>query len=96
MYDVLVDIHRKVYGQDPTEANPLHIRAWVITHEHWDHQMVFYNFCKEYGKYKTVLIDRLFYNPASNEETYNCYKVKTMRYTPSGSGALCTLADSSL
>lgn len=73
MYSVLTAIHTKVYGTAPNDKNPLRIRAWIITHEHWDHQMVFYNFCKEYGKDKTVLIDRLIYNPASNEETYNCY-----------------------
>ena len=73
MYSVMVDIHKKVFGEEPTANNPIHIRGWIITHEHWDHQMVFYNFCKEYGNQSNVRIDRLFYNPASNEETYNCY-----------------------
>ncbi len=73
MYNVMVDIHKKVFGSEPTATNPIHIRGWIITHEHWDHQMVFYNFCKEYGNQTNVRIDRLFYNPASDEETYNCY-----------------------
>ncbi len=73
MYEVMVDIHTKVFGRAPDQYNPLHIRGWIITHEHWDHHMVFYNFCQEYGNYKEVRIDRLLYNPASNEETYNCY-----------------------
>lgn len=73
MFEVMVDLHTKVFGKAPDTNNPLHIRGWIITHEHWDHQMVFYNFCKEYGNNSSVRIDRLFYNPASDEETYNCY-----------------------
>lgn len=81
MYNVLVDLYKQTYGHEPTERDPLHIRGWIITHEHWDHQMVFYNFCKEYGNYKTILIDRLFYNPASDEETYNCYNPESSTQT---------------
>ncbi len=45
------------------------IAAWILTHEHWDHFMVFYNFCMKYGK--TVQIEQFIVNSPSKIVKYN-------------------------
>ncbi len=45
------------------------IAAWILTHEHWDHFMVFYNFCMKYGK--TVQIEQFIANTPSKIVKYN-------------------------
>lgn len=62
LYNILVALHRKAWGRVPSEANPIRIRAWVISHAHGDHYGVFAEFAKKYGKSGLVELDYLVGN----------------------------------
>ena len=74
LWNVLTDLHKRAHkGKEPTAEEPIHIRAWVLTHEHTDHFMVFHEFCNSFGKNGLLRLDMLLANFASKTECYNVY-----------------------
>ncbi|MBE6690729.1 MAG: hypothetical protein E7590_05545 [Ruminococcaceae bacterium] len=71
MWSVLNALHKEAWGTEPTSNNPIHIRAWILSHEHGDHFTVFREFCKEYGKSSDLVLDALLFNPVSASERAN-------------------------
>ncbi len=49
LWGILSELYEDVYGYAPTPSNPVHIRAWHITHSHGDHMNVFWDFAHRYG-----------------------------------------------
>ncbi len=49
LYNILADLHKQIWGSAPSASNPIHIRAWHITHAHSDHMNVFWDFAHRYG-----------------------------------------------
>lgn len=45
------------------------IAGWVLTHEHWDHFSLFYQFCKTYGS--KVTIEGFYCNTPAESSVYN-------------------------
>lgn len=45
------------------------IAGWILTHEHWDHFSVFYQFCRDYGS--KVTIEGFYFNTAAESSVYN-------------------------
>lgn len=62
LWNVLREMHKKAYGSYPTKTNPVHIRAWIITHEHGDHHNLIQNFIKKYGANEALRFDYLLAN----------------------------------
>ncbi|MBQ7322026.1 MAG: hypothetical protein IJW99_08010 [Clostridia bacterium] len=68
-------------GQDKTELynslkrlnkrtdGKIHIAAWIISHEHWDHFENFFNVCNSYST--AVVLDQVIYNVARTSINYN-------------------------
>ena len=80
MYNVLLNLYRKVRNDPtaiPTENDPIHIRAWILTHEHQDHYRTMELFLKNFGKNKNLRFDQLFANFASDTELVNVYNPNT-------------------
>ena len=69
LWKLLNNLHNKVWG-DKAENTQIHIRAWMLTHEHMDHFTVFKNFQTTYGgKYR---LDYFLFNATSESENINC------------------------
>ncbi len=47
LYNLLNELNERPDGK-------IVIAAWILTHSHQDHYIVFYNFCKKYGKQVTI------------------------------------------
>ncbi|MBQ8342275.1 MAG: hypothetical protein IJY22_07885, partial [Clostridia bacterium] len=77
LYNVLADLHVKIYGSEPTRDNPIRISAWLMSHEHGDHFGVMKLFFKKYGPSTNVRIERLMCNTISAEERVNSYNPET-------------------
>ena len=74
LWNVLNELYKKSHeGEEPDSSNPIHIRAWILTHEHMDHYMIFTKFCEEFGKNDKLRFDMLLANFASDAECYNVY-----------------------
>lgn len=71
IWKVLNDLYVKAHGYEPTEGEPIHIRAWILTHEHIDHYGAMDRFLRKYGKEKTFRLEALLANFASDYEGYN-------------------------
>ena len=71
-FQVMRELHREAHGEYPTKENPLHIRAWLITHGHGDHMNMVYDFCVLYGNDPAVRFDYLMYNKPSQMQLFNC------------------------
>ena len=41
LWNALKTLYVKIYGRTPTESEPIHIAAWILTHNHWDHCYAF-------------------------------------------------------
>ena len=65
LWDLMREMHKKAHGSYPTKENPVHIRAWIISHEHNDHHTLVRNFCDSYGFKPELKFDYLMYNPGS-------------------------------
>ena len=51
LWNLLETRYRQTHnGKDPTDSDPIHVAAWVVTHSHADHYGVFRNFLSNYGK----------------------------------------------
>ncbi|MBE6703268.1 MAG: hypothetical protein E7585_07665 [Ruminococcaceae bacterium] len=74
LWNVLLDLYRKTHeGVEPDSSDPIHIRAWILTHEHQDHYKIFAQFCEKYGTDSRLRFDMLLANFASDTECYNVY-----------------------
>ena len=71
IWDCLNAAYKLVHGTEPTTAKPIHIRAWLLSHEHMDHYSAFRDFCKDYGKESTLRLDALLFNPVSASQRVN-------------------------
>ena len=65
LWDLLREMHKETYGSYPSKDIPLHIRAWIVTHEHGDHHNIVQNFCNKYGSKVEVRFDYLLANLGS-------------------------------
>ncbi len=76
LYNTLVELYKKSHnGQEPSVDNPLHIKAWLITHSHGDHYNTASDFLLRYGKLaKTITMDYLIGN---FPEEYSVYSIKS-------------------
>ncbi|MBE6703189.1 MAG: hypothetical protein E7585_07260 [Ruminococcaceae bacterium] len=71
MWKALNDLYEEAFGTGPTSQKPIHIRAWILSHEHGDHFKVFRGFCEEYGDSTDLQFDALLFNPVSASEREN-------------------------
>ncbi|MBE6690730.1 MAG: hypothetical protein E7590_05550 [Ruminococcaceae bacterium] len=71
LWNVLNSLYKKVFGTEPTAAKPIHVRAWMLTHEHSDHMNVFIQFLKTYGKRSNFRFDNFLFNATSDSEQIN-------------------------
>lgn len=62
LYNLLKQINKRPDGE-------IVIAAWVITHEHWDHFIGFFNFCKAFGG--RVTIEQFISNTPTKIVGYN-------------------------
>ena len=63
LYYTLRELYKKAHGKYPSEKNPIHIKAWLITHSHGDHYNVPADFLKKYAsQQKMVTMDYLIGN----------------------------------
>ena len=56
----------------PTKSERLHVRAWMLTHEHMDHFTVFKQFMENFGPNDWFQFDYFLFNATSKSECYNC------------------------
>ena len=74
LWQMLTELYRKTHNNaDPSSGDPIHIRAWVMTHEHQDHFGTFREFVKGYGQDKALKFERLLFNTTSASQQYNCH-----------------------
>lgn len=79
LFNVLTDLYKRTHeGNAPTADEPIHIRTWILTHEHTDHFMVFREFCKAYGQNGLIRLDMLLANFASKTEASNVYNPQSV------------------
>ena len=71
LWNLLKKLYQKVHNKAPDSDNQIHVRGWIVTHDHGDHYGVFSKFIKKYGKYKEFKFDYLFFNSPSKTECYN-------------------------
>ena len=62
LWNILREMHKRAHGSYPSAAKPIHIRAWIITHEHGDHHNLIQNFIKKYGANTALKFDYLLAN----------------------------------
>ena len=61
LYKILVELYKKAHnGKEPTKADPIHIKGWLITHSHGDHYNNMVSFLSKYGK--SIKMDYLIGN----------------------------------
>ena len=68
LYNVLRKLNKRSDGK-------IHIAAWIISHEHWDHFKNFYDFCQAYSS--TVVLEQIVYNVPRSSISYNSYNPAT-------------------
>ena len=78
MWNVLCDLHAKTHnGNPPNQQEKLHVRAWIMTHEHRDHYGTMNNFANMVNSSKekkdVVQFDYLMGNFTANSEDYNSH-----------------------
>lgn len=77
VWNCLNAAYKLVHGTEPTASEPIHIRAWLLSHEHMDHYSVLRDFCAEYGKKPELRMDALLFNPVSASERINSHNPET-------------------
>ena len=70
LWKTLVGAHTQMYGTSPTQQNPVHIAAWVLTHAHGDHYYVFERMTKKYGSTGLLKMDYMIANIPSVNSAY--------------------------
>ena len=75
LWNVLCKLYEDAHGPGatPSDNKPLHIRGWIMTHEHYDHYNVFKKFINTYGHRTDFQFDYLLMNTTSESERYNTY-----------------------
>ncbi|MBE6690728.1 MAG: hypothetical protein E7590_05540 [Ruminococcaceae bacterium] len=68
---VLNALYKEVFGKDPDSQNPIHVRAWILSHEHADHSTVLTQFLTYFGKKGTFRLDNFLFNGISDSERVN-------------------------
>ena len=71
LWEILNNLYVKAHGTAPTASKPIHIRAWLLTHEHGDHYTSTYHFFRDYGKKTNLKIDYLLSNFIDPQQDYN-------------------------
>ncbi len=71
LWTILNNLYAKAHGSAPSSSNPIHIRAWVISHEHSDHYGMMKAFLQKYGKNYPLKVDYLLANFTSPTQDYN-------------------------
>lgn len=72
LWNLLVARYRQTHGgKDPTESDPIHVAAWVVTHSHADHYSVFRSFLGNYGTRSNFKMSYLIGNYPS-PSSVNC------------------------
>ncbi len=74
--ETILKLYLEVFPENeitgPTTAEPLHVRAWMMTHEHMDHFTVFKQFMEHFGPQSWFRFDYFLFNATSKSECYNC------------------------
>ncbi len=70
LWKTLVGAHTQMYGNAPTQQNPVHIAAWVLTHAHTDHYYVFERMTKKYGSTGLLKMDYMIANIPAETSAY--------------------------
>ena len=70
LYATLKELHKKAYGEYPTTSNPIHIKAWFITHSHGDHYANMNAMLSSYASEKLIKMDYLIGNFPEKYSTY--------------------------
>ena len=71
LWKTLKILYKKAHGYEATAKDSIHIRAWLLTHEHSDHYTVLYHFLRDYGKNDLLRFDYLLANFTSETQDYN-------------------------
>lgn len=72
LWNALEIMYKKSHGgQEPSADDPIHIRAWWLSHEHMDHYRMFKKFLEKYGKNDSLRFDALLFNATSDSEQVN-------------------------
>ncbi|MBE6703190.1 MAG: hypothetical protein E7585_07265 [Ruminococcaceae bacterium] len=69
LWAVLRTLHEEAHG--PNSGKPIHVRAWILSHEHSDHSTVFTQFLNAYGKDSAFKFDYFLFNGVSASERVN-------------------------
>ena len=70
-WEALKALHKEAFGKEPDSTNPIHVRAWILSHEHADHSTVFTQFLSAYGKNPAFRLDNFLFNGISDSERVN-------------------------
>ena len=70
LWKTLVGAHTQMYGEAPTQQNPVHIAAWVLTHAHVDHYYVFERMTEKYGSTGLLKMDYMIANIPAETSAY--------------------------
>ena len=62
LWGTLSALYQSVWGVEPSAANPVHIRAWYLTHSHGDHYGAFYNLLAERRGIGDIEVEYFFAN----------------------------------
>lgn len=69
--DDMVELYNTLKRLNKRTDGKIHIAAWIISHEHWDHFKNFYDFCVNYKP--SIILDEIVYNVASLSVNYNSW-----------------------
>ncbi|MBR2312689.1 MAG: hypothetical protein IKA46_05325 [Clostridia bacterium] len=73
--NVLKALYKGIYGKNPTEAAPIRISAWYLTHGHADHVGLLNAVSKKSYFGSTLVVDAIIGNFPSSEESYNAHSI---------------------
>ena len=73
--NVLKALYKGIYGKNPTEAAPIRIAAWYLTHGHSDHVGLLNAVSKKSYFGSTLVVDAIIGNFPSSEESYNAHSI---------------------
>ena len=73
LYNILTELHTEIHKEAPSAENPIEIAAWCLSHDHYDHFGMMYNFIPTYcaNSNSTVKVDCIIANFPSADVYYN-------------------------
>ena len=74
LWNALKTLYVKIYGRTPTESEPIHIAAWILTHNHWDHCYAFQCMLQKYGTSGLLKMDYMFANLPNENGAKKCFE----------------------